>query len=83
MDAHEPHHPDGGRVEPVDQIQDPGRIPGELDPLGIVAQWACYQKELFQGVMDTRTKLQDSYFVLVSAIALLHFLTYIHFLCLL
>ena len=38
-------------------------------------------QELLHGVADTRNKLLDSYCFLVFILALLHFLTYIQFLC--
>ena len=47
-----------------------------INNIYIFAEWAHHQKELFQGITDTRTKLLNSYFVLVLVIALLHFLTY-------
>ena len=85
LDAQPQHHPHEGEVGPVDQVVTPGNVPGAFDPrpLGLVAKWVCQQKELFQGVTEMRSKLLDSYFVLVLVIALLHFLTYIQLLCLL
>ena len=63
----------------MDQIPTPGNVPGALDPglLGLVVEQVHQQKELFQGVTEMRSKLLNSYFVLISIITLLHFLTYI------
>ena len=40
-----------------------------------------HQQNLLNRVADMRTKLPNSYFFLIFILALLHFLTYIHFLC--
>ena len=40
-----------------------------------------HKQELLNGVADMRTKLLDSYFFLIFILVLLHFLTYIQFLC--
>ena len=40
-----------------------------------------HHQELLNGVADTRTKLLESYFFLIYILILLHFLTYIQFLC--
>ena len=40
-----------------------------------------HKQELLNGIVDTRTKLLDSYFFLIYFLILLHFLTYIQFLC--
>ena len=79
LDAQPQHHPHKGRVGPVDRVETPGIIPGAFDPrpLGLVAKWVHQQKELFQGVTETRSKLLNSYFVLILVITLLHFLMYI------
>ena len=78
-DTQPQQHPHKGRVGQVDWVPAPGAL--DPRPLGLVVERVCQQKELFQGVTETRSKLLDSYFVLVSIIALLHFLTYIQFLC--
>ena len=40
-----------------------------------------HKQELLNRVVDTRTKLLNPYFFLIFIIVLLHFLTYIQFLC--
>ena len=42
---------------------------------------AEHRQNLLDGVADTRTKLLDCFFFLIYILLLLHFLTYIHFLC--
>ena len=34
VDARQQHHPNGGGVKPVDQVEDHQGIPRELNPLG-------------------------------------------------
>ena len=42
---------------------------------------AEHRQNLLDGVADMRTKLLDCFFFLIYILLLLHFLTYIHFLC--
>ena len=42
---------------------------------------AEHRQNLLDGVADTRTKLLDCFFFLIYILLLLHFLTYIRFLC--
>ena len=75
-------NPNAGGVEPLDWNEAPGHFPGkpQPDPLRVNAEQVCHNKILFQGVVETRSALLDSYFLLISIIALLHLLAYIWFL---
>ena len=82
------NNPHTGTVELVNRVEYTGGAPGRVIPdatNGLTSPQevtrAVHQCKLFQGVMDMRTKLLDSYFILIFILALPHFLTYIQLLC--
>ena len=52
-----------------------------MPPPAQVDNRAEHRQNLLDGVVDTRTKLLDCFFFLIYILLLLHFLTYIRFLC--
>ena len=65
-------------------VKNNGGIPGRGTPTQPITQNRLveeHSRELYQGVVDTRTQLLDSFFILIFILTLLHFLTYIWFLC--
>ena len=76
-----------GRVEPVVGVKNRGGVPGMVilevtlrSAIPSEAMREAHQQEPYQGVVDTRTKLLDSFIILIFILALLHFLMYIQFL---
>ena len=87
LDTSTPLNTNTRGVGTVVGVKNNGGLPGRViqgTPTQPITQNRSVEEhscELYQGVVDTRTQLLDSFFILIFILTLLHFLTYIWFLC--